>query len=436
MSMHYREVQQGDLTLRGPARFDGGYVLFEAFNGSSVAPDARIYSSVVVSKTALGGNRVGLGGTRIVQCPDHTHALRTAGALARAMDAKTTLIYGAACRLGPDVRHYSWAGGKGTIWVPAEHKLGPGGTGVGEARLRAHAALLNFIAGDYLGSLDQGLSHADLELMNSLTDYTIGLKCGRDTGEATAEGVKAGLLETIEELQGQTSLDEVRVLVLGLGKVGLPLAYLLDRAGADVVVFDPQLDPSLDSADRLYRATKARGGEVDEERHLALLRRLVERGSVFDSEVAALEDPTVEVVSPNGGGTDFLGTRPVGDLRTRGEILAAARRAGARVRLILGAGNDQLGSIEHRGDALLQEFTAVGIVFIPDPIVSGGGVVAVSHELLPTWDAERVNDDSRAIARECVRGLCREARLMGGVDAATIHAAYQCLTLNDSQLAA
>jgi len=49
--------------------------------------------------------------------------------------------------------------------------------------------------------------------------------------------------------------------------------------------------------------------------------------------------------------------------------------------------------------------TEAGVLYIPDPIVSPGGVIAVSHELTAHWKAENVKRDSIQIVDKSVHML-------------------------------
>jgi glutamate dehydrogenase/leucine dehydrogenase len=59
---------------------------------------------------------------------------------------------------------------------------------------------------------------------------------------------------------------------------------------------------------------------------------------------------------------------------------------------------------KERAEAL-QLLTATGVMFVPDPIVSPGGVIAVSHELLGKWEALNVNQDAANLVDRSVRAL-------------------------------
>jgi hypothetical protein len=98
-----------------------------------------------------------------------------------------------------------------------------------------------------------------------------------------------------------------------------------------------------------------------------------------------------------------------GTTRRRFEILTSLP-AEKRPRVILGPANDQvpMGKDATERDALIAALTAAGILFVPDPAVSPGGVIAVSHEL-GVWKETLVNADARDIVHAGIDLLFRDA---------------------------
>lgn len=424
--------QEGTLRFQGPTPLDGGFELYEAVDRSSPDPRERLYSAVVLYQDGVADGCPALGGTRFLPESDDSVVSRVVHQLSTAMVLKTTVIRKAAERcLNGSAQHLKWTGGKSAIFAyrdPArprdDDRL------LLERRLEAHARLVNYVGGRYIASLDQGIGHAELEVIARHTPHTVGLGCEVDTGEATAHGVVAAQQQAVREMGMGDTLEGKRILVFGIGKVGLPLVQLLDDAGATVFVFDPRLQPHQESAEQAFAAAAARGAAVNAELHLRTLLRLTNQRRVFRSETEALQAHDMDIVSPNGGGTGWLWEAPDGDSRSRAMILASARKAGSRVALIVGAGNDQVpilpGEREQR-DEVLRALAGAGIAFVPDPLVSGGGVVAVSHERLPEWRRERVNDEARQIAREGVSQVFEASRGSGGTDAERMYDAFEGL---------
>ncbi|HEX4952855.1 MAG TPA: hypothetical protein VF017_05605 [Thermoanaerobaculia bacterium] len=423
------------LTISGPQRL-GDFELWEAVDDSSPDPRDHVYSCVALCLRQWSPEWPALGGTRWVQSetdePERwrQESRHQALELAMAMYIKNSLLRKAAAALDGEGSNpiYQWQGGKGVIWTPP-------GAGLTEHRLRCHGKLIEHLQGRYVGSKDKGVGTEQLRIIAEVTRHTIGLGCGRDTGEATAYGVLSGLEQAALEtgLSGSPTdpLADLPVLVIGAGKVGLPLAQLLDERGARVLLFDPELAAAATAVEGWLNRQRAIGAAIDE-RHGVTLSKLLRAGRILpgEGEVDALLHPEVQVVSPNGGPTEWLSRPAAGSSLSRAELLASNARANGLLRLVLGAGNDQV-STTHEGEAARESTLTVlseaGIEFVPDPLVSPGGVIAVSHERLPVWDAERVNGDATRIVRKSVEQVFRVARALGGTDAVTMYRAFEAL---------
>ena len=109
--------------------------------------------------------------------------------------------------------------------------------------LRAFAKAVARFDGAYYTSEDVGTTVEDMELLRSYTPYVVGLREGRlggggDPSPFTSGGVLAAMRGAWEEETGSPSLEGVRVVVIGVGKVGGGLARRLVAEGAQVLVTD------------------------------------------------------------------------------------------------------------------------------------------------------------------------------------------------------
>jgi glutamate dehydrogenase/leucine dehydrogenase len=408
--------------------------LWKAVDDSSSNPLDHIYSCVALYTRDWHEGWPALGGTRWVQSETddparwREEARHQAIELAMAMYNKNTLLRRAAEKTyGGESSLFNWQGGKGVIWTPYGAQLTP-------HRLRCHGLLIEHLAGRYVGSKDKGVGTSQLEEIAKETRHTIGLGCGRDTGEATAYGVLAGLKQSVVEIGMSAGQEPVlaglAVLVVGAGKVGLPLVQLLESQAARVFVYDPELEPG--AIESWFRRQQQIGAAVDE-RHLETLRALAKQGRVLSpgQEAEALRHPEVQIVSPNGGSTEWLQRSPAGSgAESRAKVLAAAAKRHRKLRLVLGAGNDQLSATTDgaigRAEAL-EALTEAGILFIPDPLVSPGGVIAVSHERADQWNAEAVNLDTTRIVTTSVIQAFRTARSLGELNSLQLYRAFENL---------
>ena len=442
-------MSNDDLKLKKPVIMDRDYLLYEAVDDSSPDVGEHVYSCVVVCrKDWKRADWPALGGTRWHYSKKGENELsrdqtrREARELAMSMYIKNTILRKAEQQLPERQNHFfGWQGGKGVIWTPYQPELSETENKLKYLtphRLMCHGKLIESIKGDYIGSKDMGIGTTELKWIEYATQYTIGLGCKEDTGEATAYGVWAGLqqavLEQINEYQTSEDrpLEGLSILVVGAGKVGLPLIGFLDQAGADIFVYDPGLvpgqgkEPTRESVEKKFRNVLGLGAAV-ENQHALILHQLRERGKIFANEDVALNHPSIQIISPNGGLTRWL-SRSRDDGPTRAKILAESRLRSGNLRMILGAGNDQVSTTdngkEQRGAALAC-LSKAGVLFVPDPLVSPGGVIAVSHELAQNWVREAVLKDADAVVRTSVRQLFAQTRALGVLDSNRMYQAFE-----------
>ncbi|MEM7048412.1 MAG: hypothetical protein AAF604_02085 [Acidobacteriota bacterium] len=452
----FETLEENLSTLRFPApRRIGDCEVFEAVDDSSPDPDEHIYSCVALCRRNWGGGWPALGGTRLYQGAQRAShgarqqaALHEAVELAEAMYLKNSLLRRAEECLPPDETEarglFGWQGGKGVVWTPHKPELTAAANRrrfLTPRRLLCHGLLLQRLAGEYIGSKDMGVGSRELKWMEFATRFTIGNGCLRDTGEATAAGVVAGLRQAVIELRAlgelaagpggrKQPLGALPILVIGAGKVGLPLLADLDlNEGAEVWIYDWAFEKG-DLRDRI-EVLVSKAAEDVRDTYRQVLRRLHAAGRILTSEADALALSNVAVLSPNGGSTGWLSSAPKGgeEKRSRARILADGVAAGGKLRLVLGAGNDQV-PISDAGEtarrAALDDLTSERIWFVPDPLVSPGGVIAVSHELAPQWKPEAVDADARSIVTVGVQEIFRRYGVLEGEEKGSTDALWRC----------
>jgi glutamate dehydrogenase/leucine dehydrogenase len=222
-------------------------------------------------------------------------------------------------------------GGKAVIiGDPAEVKT--------EALLRAYARHVERLGGLYLTAEDVGTSQADMDLMRQETSYVTGtsrsLGGSGDPSLATAFGVLQAMLALASHLWGSPSLQDRRVVVSGVGKVGTTLARHLVEEGAFVVVSDVD-EPAVERATRTLGLT-----------------------SIPAERAHAVE---CEIFSPCA----------------LGGVFTAERIAEMRCSAVVGAANNQLAAPESA--RLLDE---AGITYVPDYVANAGGIINIAQELV------------------------------------------------------
>ena len=224
---------------------------------------------VAIHSTVLGP---ALGGLRVWRYERGlVEGLEDALRLSRAMTLK-------AAAAGLDL-----GGGKAVIIADGRGDLWP-------ARLERFAAELEALDGAYITAEDVGTTTADMDFLSRHTRHVVGRSAragiGGDPSPDTARTVLGAIRAALWALDGSDDLAGRSVGVLGLGKVGAPLAGWLAEAGATVVGYDPApsavagIEHAASQDDLLAReldvlAPCALGGLIDAELAAALRCRIV-----------------------------------------------------------------------------------------------------------------------------------------------------------------
>jgi leucine dehydrogenase len=192
------------------------------------------------------------------------------------------------------------------------------------------------LGGRYWAAEDVGISPADLVHARKQTRFVAGLEghpaASGDPSPVTAEGVERGIELCVRRALGK-SLSEVTVAIQGVGHVGALLADKLAAAGAKLVICDIGAETA--------GAVAARTGAS-----------IVEPAAIFD--VAA------DVFAPCAlGGAIFAGSLP----RLKAKIVG-------------GGANNQLADAA-AGQALFDR----GLIYAPDFVINGGGIINVAAEI-------------------------------------------------------
>lgn len=208
--------------------------------------------------------------------------------------------------------------------------------------LRAMGRAVQSLGGRYWTAEDMGMSTDDMGVLAGETAFVAGLAGGAfasgDPSPVTARGVFNAIRRSAARRLGSDDLAGRKVALQGLGHVGGALAALLHGAGARLVVSD------ID-AGRTARAAERFGAEV-----------------VPGDAIHAAE---AEIFAPCAIGA-ILNARTVPQLRAS---------------IVAGAANNQLATPED-GKSL----HARGILYAPDFVANGGGIINVAAEILRIAD--------------------------------------------------
>ncbi len=266
-----------------------------------------------------------MGGCRLWHYDSPDEAVRDALRLSEGMSYKNA-VAGLHC-----------GGGKGVLVRP---RVTPTGRELGAA-LRDFGDLVASLDGRYLTAEDVGMTERNMAVIAERTPYVTG-RSRRSGGSGdpspwTALGVKAAIEVSCERAFGSRDLAGRSVCVVGLGHVGLPLAKLLIKAGAQVVATD--IDP---------------GRRVDAEKIGA---RWTTPGRAMGA--------AVDVLSPCA----------------LGATLNADTVPNIKAKVVAGAANNQLSE-----PAVADQIERRGIVWAPDFVANAGGVINIGVELDGPYD--------------------------------------------------
>ena len=265
------------------------------------------------------------GGTRMYPYASSGEALTDVLRLSRGMSYKSAI---AGLPLG---------GGKAVI-------IGDPASDKSEDKFLAYAEAVNTLGGRYITAMDVGIGPKDLPVIARRTKYVAGFdqpgKTGGDSGPLTALGVFVGLKAAVRHKFGADNTNGMRVAIQGLGKVGMGLAKQLHEEGAKLIVSDINRDTTAKAVD------------------------------MFGAKVVSPEDiATVDcdVFSPNA----------------LGAILDDRAVPASRAKVVAGGANNQLARDEH-GEVLRQR----GILYAPDYVINGGGIIRVAGQIFGWDDAD------------------------------------------------
>ena len=271
--------------------------------------------SIAVHSTILGP---ALGGCRVWTYDSWAEAVADSLRLAEGMTLKNSAA------------GLNRGGGKAVVYLPRGTQLSA------EQRYEAMLDLgdaVESLGGSYMTAEDVGTSAEDMSVVATRTSHVCGLPPSEggvgEPSDATAAGVYAAVLATLERIFGSRDVSGRRVTVLGLGHVGSLLAGRLADAGAVLTVTD--VNPA--------------------------------KRALADALGATWVQPTEAHRVP---GDLFV---PAGV----GGVLTDAVIDELRVRGVVGPANNQLA---HRSGA--ERLASRGILWAPDFVANAGGVIFLS----------------------------------------------------------
>jgi leucine dehydrogenase len=234
-----------------------------------------------------------------------------------------------------------------------------------EAPFRAHGRFVETLNGRYITAEDIGTSPADMEHIKLETDHVAGLLgLSGDPSPVTAYGVYVGVKAAAKDRWGSDALAGRTVAVQGAGKVAYYLCRHLKSEGVKIIVTD-----------------------IDQEK----VKRVVAETGARAVAPDVISDQAADIYAPCA-----LGATINDDTLRR-----------LKVEIIAGAANNQLAENRH-GD----ELESRGILYAPDYVINGGGVINVYGEI-HRWPAERAQKKAGEIYDTLLRifEIARQERI-------------------------
>lgn len=204
--------------------------------------------------------------------------------------------------------------------------------------LHAFGRAIDSLQGRYYTAEDMGMAPSDMAHLARATPYVAGLSEGRfasgDPSPITARGIFNAIRTAQKHHCGSAELAGVTVAIQGLGNVGWHLCDLLSMAGASLIITDTD-------ATRVSRAEAVFGG------------RSVDPDKIYSVEA------------------DIFAPCAIGG------ILNATTIPRLNVAIVAGGANNQLATSQDGAD-----LHARGILYAPDFVANGGGIINVATEIL------------------------------------------------------
>lgn len=203
-----------------------------------------------------------------------------------------------------------------------------------EELMRAYGRYVESLGGRYITAEDMNTTTKDMSIINDETNYVVGLegKSGNPS-PVTAYGVFRGLLAAAEEAFGTNDLTNKVIAVQGVGAVGYSLCKHLHESGAKLIVTDIKKE-YIDRAVKDFGAT-----------------------GVAPNEIYGVE---CDIFAPCA----------------MGAIINDFTLEQLKCKVVAGSANNQLAEDKH-GNILEEK----GIVYAPDYVINGAGVMNVYEEL-------------------------------------------------------
>ena len=277
-------------------------------------PHVGLNAIIAIHDRTLGP---ALGGCRFWNYQNEEEGLNDVLRLSKGMTYKAALA------------NVNLGGGKAVIFADSLNKKTP------EIML-AMGHAINELNGGYITGPDIGTGVKDMTIIHKKTPYVIGVDEASggygDPAISTSLGVFMGIKAAVQFKWGTSDLKGIKILVQGLGHVGMNLCELLHGEKATLIVSDIDIN-KVQEAEKRYQATS------------------VAPEKLYDIEA--------DIFSPCAFGS-VINDKTISKLNFS---------------IIAGGANNQLEHDIH-GKYLFEN----EIIYLPDYVVNGGGLIQVAAE--------------------------------------------------------
>lgn len=223
-----------------------------------------------------------------------------------------------------------------------------------EALYERFGEFVDDLNGSYVTAEDVGMSVSIMETIARKTSFVSGLPrkeghAGGDPSPKTSFGIFKGIEAAVQFKLGRHNLEGLTVAVQGVGHVGYYLCQYLSEAGASLVVAD-----------------------IDNDR----VKRVCEEFGATSVRLNEILFQDVDVLAPCA----------------LGAILTSETIPRLSTAIVAGGANNQLAT-----DADGQRLSDAGILYAPDYVINGGGIINVASEYYGNESDEEVLESVAAI---------------------------------------
>tara|TARA_Y100001935_G_scaffold244673_1_gene237366 strand:- start:2636 stop:3700 length:1065 start_codon:yes stop_codon:yes gene_type:complete len=286
--------------------------------------DLGLKAIIGIHDTTLGPS---IGGTRMWNYSTEQDGLKDVLRLSKAMSLKSSL---AGLNAG---------GGKAVIIGDLKLK--------NQNFIKKYASFINDINGKYWTAQDVNISSQDMIWMKDVTPFVVGMPEDKgglgDSSHPTAYGVYLGMKAASKFVYGNDSLEEKKIALQGIGKVGAKLIEYLAKENATIYVSD-----------------------INKE----ILKNVTNKYKVRSFNNSELYSIDLDIFSPCA----------------LGGILNSESIKKLKCKIVAGAANNQLED-DKTHDIELKE---KNIIYVPDFLINAGGVISVYHEQIQDLSKEKV----------------------------------------------